>query len=118
METLSARTEEGRGNKQNTRVSQTTCHKAFSRTGLTGTASSQPAPGVRPGSTLRHCARNQTRRDGREKERENRQTERERDICFLSWLHGTFIPQTKVEGYYPGSVLSKMSDKVMVRARV
>lgn len=52
MGTLSARTGEGRGNKQNTRVSQTTCHKAFSRTGLTGTPSSHPAPGVRQGSPL------------------------------------------------------------------
>lgn len=34
----------GRGNKQNTRVSQTTCHEAFSRTGLTATTSSHPAP--------------------------------------------------------------------------
>ena len=52
MGTLSARTGEGRGNKQNTRVSQTTCHKAFSRTGLTGTPSSHPVPGVRQGSPL------------------------------------------------------------------
>lgn len=52
MGTLSARTGEGRGNKQHTRVSQTTCHKAFSRTGLTGTPSSHPAPGVRQGSPL------------------------------------------------------------------
>ncbi len=52
MGTLSARTGEGRGNKQNTRVTQTTCHKAFSRTGLTGTPGSRPAPGVRQGSSL------------------------------------------------------------------
>lgn len=36
----------GRGSKQNTRVSQTTCHEAFSRTGLTATPGPHPCAGV------------------------------------------------------------------------
>lgn len=36
----------GRGSKQNTRVSQTTCHEAFSRTGLTATPGPHPRAGV------------------------------------------------------------------------
>lgn len=76
METLSA--EQGRRaqNKQHTRVSQTTCHKAFSRTGLTGTPGPHPGPRVRNRSS--HLSR-MTRGEGEREGGMERKRERERE---------------------------------------